>query len=141
MNNDDIITLFIGKCKMLLPNSLAYPNIEESDREKVRISFLLDQNETILYVHDPGNCHQNGLVITDMGITVIKDNDGSDEKITISWQEVYNVKYKELCLFFYDFNNVCTSVPMKAFGYSDESGSIFGELLAETFTEMARCWN
>lgn len=142
MNNDCIISLFQDKCKTWLEaaSSLVYPNIKESDRAKVRTNFQLYQDETILFVHDPSirSLRKKGLVITDWGITIIQDNDESNEIVTISWQGVDYVEYKELALYLYDFEESYTFVPMRLFGYSDEFCSICGKHIADAFTEIAQ---
>lgn len=142
MNNDYIIRLFQDKCKKWLEavESLMYPNIKESDRAKVRTNFQLYQDEIILFVHDPSiwSSREKGVVITDWGITIIQDDDESNEMVTISWQEVDYVEYKELVLYFYDFEGNYTYVPMRLFGYSDEFCTICGKHLADAFTEIAQ---
>ena len=142
---NSIISLFKGRCKNVLdpgPNLLVFPNISEGDRAKLRMNFQLDQDEVILFASDSSfwSTRNQGLVLTDWGITCIPNKNKLDEIIRFSWQEVDRVQYKELNIYFYDAEGNYIPIGISYFSFNNNENYLAnkGRSLAAAFTEMAR---
>ena len=142
---NSIISLFKGRCKSVLdpgPNLLVFPNISEGDRAKLRMNFQLDQDEVILFASDSSfwSTRNQGLVLTDWGITCIPNKNKLDEILRFSWQAVDHVQYKELNIYFFDAegNNVPIGISFFSFNNNEIVLASKGRSLAAAFTEMAK---
>lgn len=124
------------------PNLLVYPNISESDRAKVRSNFQLDLNETILFVADNSfwATRNQGLVLTDLGITCIPNKNRLDEMFSFTWQQLDHAQYKELNIYFFDSegNNIPIGINYFSFNNNVNYLAQKGRSLAAAFTEMAK---
>ena len=145
MANNSIISLFKGRCKNVLdsgPNLLVYPNIGEGDRAKLRMNFQLEQDEVILFASDNSfwSTRNQGLVLTDWGITCIPNKNKLDEILRFSWQVVDHVQYKELNIYFFDAqgNNVPIGISFFSFNNNENYLANKGRSLAAAFTDMAK---
>ena len=142
---NSIISLFKGRCKNVFdpgPNLLVFPNIGEGDRAKIRMNFQLDQDEVILFASDSSfwSTRNQGLVLTDWGITCIPNKNKLDEILRFSWQAVDHVQYKELNIYFFDAegNNVPIGISFFSFNNNEIVLASKGRSLAAAFTEMAK---
>ena len=124
------------------PNLLVYPNIGEGDRAKIRMNFQLDQDEVILFASDNSfwSTRNQGLVLTDWGITCIPNKNKLDEIIRFSWQAVDHVQYKELNIYFYDTEGNYIPIGISFFSFNNNENYLAnkGRSLATAFTEMAK---
>ena len=81
----------VNQCNLsILDNGadlFVYGSIPHNIIGKVRDPFNLHVDEEILWVRDTSfwNDGNQGLVITDWGITCVPDNDKPDEIFTIKW--------------------------------------------------------
>ena len=142
---NSIISLFKGRCKSVLesgPNLLVYPNISDGDRGIVRTNFQLDYNETVLFVCDNSfwSTRNQGLVITDWGITCLPNKNKLDEIFRLPWCQVDHVEYKELNLVFFDTEGYYHTIGMCYFFFNSDENYLSrkGRSLAAAFTEMAK---
>lgn len=145
MAQNSVISLFKSRCKSVLdagPNLLVYPNISDSDRAKVRSHFQLDLNETILFVADDSfwATRNQGLVLTDLGITCIPNKNKPDEIVSFTWQQTDHAQYKELNIYFFDSegNNIPIGINYFFFNNDENYLARKGRSLAEAFTEIAK---
>lgn len=116
LKNKKIITKFLETVKnWFLANGddCSIPlRSSDSHMASIREGFRIGLDEEILFMRDTSfwsNCNQ-GLVITDKGLYFIPDNDSHSGDFFIAWSEFNEVKYKELTLYFNDFNgnNIAT---------------------------------
>lgn len=119
-----------------------YPRVPENVKNSIRTNFSLDYNDNIFFIRDTSwlNTRDQGLVITDRGVTCIPDNDKKNEFISFNWADVNHVEYKELVLYFLgdDENDRCP-IHVSYFMKGDENtmGRSVGLPLADVFTRMA----
>ena len=68
-----------------------------------KANFKIGIDEEVLFTRDTSfwNNHNQGLVITDKAIYVLKDNDHPDEIIVIAWEDFDQVVYHDEKFFFY----------------------------------------
>lgn len=106
------------------------------DRREFRDNFRIKEEEELLYCRDTSslNTRDQGLVMTDKGISIINDNNNPLDIITIDWVDVEDVTYKDDVFFFWcsiEHENNYTKVP-KSFFYKDAK---YG--FEKTFVEIA----
>lgn len=145
MAHNPIISIFKSRCKNVLdsgPNLLVYPNIGEGDKAKVRSNFQLDLNEIILFVADNSfwSTRNQGLVLTDWGVTCIPNKNKLDEILKFSWQDVDHTEYKELNIYFFDAEGNYVPIGISFFSFNNNENYLAsqGRSLSAAFTEMAK---
>lgn len=83
-----------------------YPDIPSEVVNDCISNFQLQNNETLLFLRDTSfwNERNQGTVITDLGITIIPDNEDKDI-IYFTWNRLHSVEYKGQCLYIYFYEN------------------------------------
>lgn len=136
----------VNQCNLsILDNGadlFVYGSIPHNIIGKVRGPFNLHVDEEILWVRDTSfwNEGNQGLVVTDWGITCIPNNEKPDEIFTIKWGEVQYTEYSGECIYFFFGNdrNNNTPIPVSFFlKEEDEYTDNNADLLAQVFTEIA----
>ena len=118
-----------------------YGSIPHNVIGKVRGPFNLHIDEEILWVRDTSfwNEGNQGLVVTDWGITCIPDNEKPDEVFTIKWGDVQYAEYSGKCIYFFFSNDRNNNTPIHEsffFKEDDEYTDHNADLLAKVFTEI-----
>lgn len=143
-----VVDIFRSKCRSVLQyevngyDMFLYPTIDESKRSSARSNFGTGMEETILLIRDTGfwnNCDQ-GLVLTSDGIYCIPDNEKPDERIVFGWHSVKEVRYQELCLYFYGYDGDSVPIHITYFAKTDDESKLsrIGRSLASAFTCMGQ---
>ena len=120
-----------------------YGSIPHNVIGKVREPFNLHIDEEILWVRDTSfwNEGNQGLVVTDWGITCIPDNEKPDEVFTIKWGDVQYAEYSGNCIYFFFGNDRNNNTPIHHSFFlkeDDEYTDHNADLLAKVFTEIAQ---
>jgi hypothetical protein len=119
-----------------------YPNISDDDKAEFRKGFNIPLDTEFALVHSTSPFCDQGLVITDSGITCIPDNDAPNNIINFTWDMIHHVEYKDLILYFFIYpdQNKCVDINIKFFYKSKDQAKVkkTGEALASIFTEMAQ---
>lgn len=120
-----------------------YGSISHDVIDKIREPFNLHVDEEILWVRDTSffNDGNQGLVITDWGITLVPDNDKPDEIFTTKWGDVQYAEYSGKCIYFFLGNDRNNNTPIHIKYFlkgEDEYTDSNAELLAQVFTEIAQ---
>lgn len=117
-------------------------DIPDDVKSEVRQNFEIDHKEQILFVRDTSfwNSRDQGLVLTDDGLYCIPDNDKLDEKIHFTWDVVKHVEYKDLLLYFWDYEASNLYIHISYFMKSDDVNKArrLGKELAQNFTLIAQ---
>ena len=118
-----------------------YPNISSEIKNEVRQNYGIGYYEEILFVRDTSfwNSRNQGLVITNKAVYCIPDNDKPDDVITLGWDIIDHVEYKDLVLYFWgngDSEDYCP-IHITYFLKDDSQAYSLGSKLASLFTEMA----
>ena len=111
---------------------------------KVRVNFNLHIDEGVFMVRDTTfwGTFDQGLVVTDWGITCIRDNDKPDEIVTIKWEDVQYAECSGDCIYFFLGTDRNNNVPIHlSYFIKDSDLYCFGEDLAALFTELAQTQN
>ena len=137
----------VNQCNLsILDNGadlFVYGSIPHNIIGKVRDPFNLHVDEEILWVRDTSfwNDGNQGLVITDWGITCVPDNDKPDEIFTIKWGDVQYAEYSGKCIYFFLGNDRNNNTPIHVSFFlkeDDEYTDDNAELLAQIFTDIAQ---
>lgn len=120
-----------------------YGFIPHSIIGKVRKPFQLHVDEEVLWVRDTSfwNEGNQGLVVTDWGITIIPDNDKSNEITQIKWEDVQYAEYSGKCIYFFLGNDRNNNISIHITNFlkeDDEYTDDNADLLARIFTEIAQ---
>lgn len=145
---DNVLFIFKNYIKCIIQteangyDTFVYPQIDEGKRAAARNNFGTGMDETILLIRDTGfwnNCTQ-GLVMTSDGIYCIPDNENSGSRFVFGWHNVKEVKYQELCLYFYDYDGNNCPIHITYFVKSDSEStqSNIGRMLAPALTKLAQ---
>ena len=124
-------------------NFIVTPNTDIPDYVigKVRNNFNLHIDEQVFLVRDTTfwGTFDQGLVVTDWGITCIVDNDKPNEIITIKWENVQYAECSGDCIYFFfsSDRNDNYWIHLNLF-IKDTDFYCFGEDLAALFTELAQ---
>lgn len=111
---------------------------------KVRDNFNLHIDEGVFMVRDTTfwGTFDQGLVVTDWGITCIPDNDKPDEIVTIKWEDVQYAECSGDCIYFFFSSDRNNNIPIHlSLFIKDSDFYCFGEDLAALFTELAQTQN
>lgn len=111
---------------------------------KVRVNFNLHIDEGVFMVRDTTfwGTFDQGLVVTDWGITCIRDNDKPDEIVTVKWEDVQYAECSGDCIYFFLGTDRNNNVPIHlSYFIKDSDLYCFGEDLAALFTELAQTQN
>ena len=136
----------VNQCNLsILDNGadlFVYGSIPHNIIGKVRGPFNLHVDEEILWVRDTSfwNEGNQGLVVTDWGITCIPNNEKPDEIFTIKWGEVQYTEYSGECIYFFFGNDRNNNTPIHVSFFlkeEDEYTDNNADLLAQVFTELA----
>lgn len=146
MINNELVRIFKEKNSILKQyhngdDCLIFPNIPDSKKLASRSTFRISSDEEYLLMRDTSfwsDCNQ-GLIMTDVGITCIPDNDDPNTIAYCPWECVTHVKYQDLCLYFYDGTDEPYRFNMYYFiKTSDEKVQAYvGRKLASLFSDMA----
>lgn len=108
-------------------------------------NFAINSREEILFTRDTSfwNSGDQGLVVTDSAIYVIKDNNSPHNRITLRLRNIKRVSFSNNSFFFYDHNNnAILSTDVKFFfkdlDIEDPQNIKIGKMLAIHLTEMAK---
>lgn len=118
-------------------------DISDSEKQKFRKGFGIDIDEEILWARDTSfwNSRDQGTVITDKQLVCIPDNTHTETMIRLTWDDIKEVKYRDMELYFYDNNGDIISYIHLAlfFKKTDETNELkrAAQKLAEAFTRMA----
>ena len=120
-----------------------YGSIPHDVIGKIRDPFNLHVDEEVLWVRDTSfwNEGNQGLVVTDWGITYVPDNDKPDEVLTIKWGDVQYAEYSGKCIYFFFGNDRNNNTPIHESFFlkeDDEYTDGNADLLAKVFTEIAQ---
>lgn len=120
-----------------------YGSIPHDVIGKIRDPFNLHVDEEVLWVRDTSfwNEGNQGLVVTDWGITCVPDNDKPDEVLTIKWGDVQYAEYSGKCIYFFFGNDRNNNTPIHESFFlkeDDEYTDGNADLLAKVFTEIAQ---
>ncbi len=146
--NTNLLSIYNSRIRGIIQSehngydTYVYPKIDEGKRAAARNNFGTGMDETILLIRDTGfwnNCDQ-GLVMTTDGIYCIPDNENKDSRFVFGWHDVKEVKYQELCLYFYDYEGNNCPIHMSYFikSDSDSTMSSIGRKLAPALTQLAQ---
>lgn len=146
--NTNLLYIYNSRIKGIIQSehngydTFVYPKIDEGKRATARNNFGTGMDETILLVRDTSfwnNCDQ-GLVMTTDGIYCIPDNEDRESRFVFGWHEVKEVKYQELCLYFYDGEGNNLPIHMSYFVKSDSESTMsnIGRKLAPALTQLAQ---
>ena len=148
-SGNKLVKLFVSKSEetnlTALDNGkdlVVYPQIPTAKADKYRGSFLIGKDETILYIRDTSfwNNANEGTVITDLGITVIPDNNAPGDVRYYKWEDISHVEYKEQTLLIYKTESEDPMpIPLKSLIKSrqDNEYSIIGNKFVDIFNAMA----
>lgn len=121
-----------------------YPSIPDSVIHELRSNFQLHIDEVVLYVRDTSfwNDRNQGVVVTDWGISCLPDNDSMDELLQIPWEKVHHVEYSGQCLYFFYSESRNDNSPIHISHFLKDTGEgaceANGKFLCSIFNEMAR---
>jgi hypothetical protein len=116
-------------------------DLDDSTRAILRKNFEIGLEETILFKRDTSfwSSNNQGLVITEKALYCIPDNDDLSSRFVLSWKEFDNVRYKELCFYFYKGEEqVCRLNKDYFFKGTEIKISALGPHLAEALTQIAQ---
>ena len=111
---------------------------------KVRNNFNLHIDEGVFMVRDTTfwGTFDQGLVVTDWGITCIPNNDKPDEIVTVKWEDVQYAECSGDCIYFFLGTDRNNNIPIHLRHFiKDSDFYCFGEDLAALFTELAQTQN
>ena len=115
---------------------------EVFEESTVRINFKLHVDEEIMMLRDTSfwNEKDQGTVVTDLGITIVPDNNNPDDVKSISWEDVHHVENKgdQLIFFFSEDRNDYVPIHMNLFVKEKELYYLASVVLASLFTQMAQ---
>lgn len=114
-----------------------------SEVSEVRRNFKLLADEEIMMFRDMSFCNANnlGVVVTDWGITTVRDKEKLDGIKKISWKDVHHVEIEsnQLLFFFSEDRNDYTRIHLYRFLNNDSPFySNASAVLASLFTKMAQ---
>ena len=146
MVNEEIFGYFnrnklIWSGEMLNAADSMFLNID--GKRAFRNAFNVSEQEELIYCRDSSfwNSRNQGCVITDVGIRVIPDNNKPDEMLSVSWEDVDHVTYKdEVLLFWYESNENSdnqVAIHWSYFSKNFVSNSCFKNL-AQHFSRVAK---
>lgn len=122
-----------------------YPNIQDSIIHPLRSNFQLHLDETILYVRDTSfwNDKNQGIVISDWGLTCVPDNDKKDSLIQLPWIDVLYAEYSGQTIYFFLSDNRNDNTPIHITHFlkntdDEDTCKCNGDILASIFTLMAQ---
>jgi len=122
-----------------------YPDISDDVIYSLRSNFQLHIDEIVLYVRDTSfwNNRNQGLVVTDWGITCLPDNNSMNDLVQIPWEKVHHVEYSGQCFyFFYSVNREdCSPIHVSFFLKETDDNDVCkanGEILCSIFNDMSQ---
>ena len=117
-----------------------YPKIPGYKYASLRKDFELNYDEEILLLRDTTfwNVWTQGTVVTDWGITYIKDDSHKDQMIKMSWQELDHVDFKGGDFYFFLVGGTDPECSIFAYDIIKTSDVVEARSLLKTFNAMAK---
>lgn len=121
-----------------------YGSIHNRIIGEIRRNFALSIDEEILWFRDTSlfNNRNQGLVITDWGITYIPTSSRTDDSIVLDWKSIQYVEYSGDCIYFFLGNERENNIPIHISclfkSMNEFKDSSYADLLAQVFTEISQ---